>query len=109
MLFTLAMNNNSDKFQKHPPAMGEIRLNRLYLRVCLHTHVCEREEEKRKNREIEKPGVCESNGDPRNGWERWENVNICSNRCTGDVKCVGKRTSFCQVLAWARVTHVCPV
>ena len=46
MLFTLAMNNNGDKFQKHPPAMGEIRLNRLYLYVCmrLHTHVCEREE-----------------------------------------------------------------
>lgn len=44
MLFTLAMNNNSDKFQKHPPAMGEIRLNRLYLyvRVCLHTRACER-------------------------------------------------------------------
>lgn len=49
MLFTLVMNNNSEKFQKHPSAMGEMRINRLYLYVhmCLHTCMCEREEKER--------------------------------------------------------------
>lgn len=47
MLFTLVMNNSSDKFQKRPPAMGEIGLHGFYLYVFAHTgthtRVCERE------------------------------------------------------------------